>query len=57
MMVLPSRGGNAMKAEPETITNSMAPTEEEMVKLGEDMKQMKTNAEIIENGMIPDPAQ
>lgn len=40
-----------------TTLNSMAPTEEEMIKLGADMEQMKTNAEVIESGMIPDPIQ
>ena len=46
-----------MKADLKETTNSMAPTEEEMIKLGEDMERMKTNAEVIENGMIPDPVQ
>jgi len=46
-----------MKAELESTTNSMAPTEEEMIKLGEDMEKMETNAQVIENGMVPDPAQ
>ncbi|MGO4345337.1 hypothetical protein AB4Z45_07525 [Paenibacillus sp. MCAF9] len=41
----------------ESTTNSMAPTEEEMIKLGEDMENMETNAQVIENGMIPDPVQ
>jgi hypothetical protein len=50
-------GDNAMKTELEETTNSMAPTEEEMIKLGEDMEQMETNAEVIERGLIPDPAQ
>ncbi|WP_171056411.1 hypothetical protein [Paenibacillus sinopodophylli] len=46
-----------MKAELETTTNSMAPTSEEMIKLGEEMKNMDTNAEVIEKGLVPDPAQ
>jgi hypothetical protein len=35
----------------------MAPSEQEMIKLGEEMKHMKTNSEVIESGMIPDPIQ
>lgn len=46
-----------MKDELKSTTNSMAPTEKEMIKLGEDMEQMETNAEVIENGLIPDPIQ
>ncbi|CAM4323705.1 hypothetical protein L1N85_21030 [Paenibacillus alkaliterrae] len=46
-----------MKEELKETTNSMAPTVKEMVKLGKDMDKMKTNTEIIENGMIPDPKQ
>lgn len=46
-----------MKTELEETTNSMAPTEEEMIKHGEDMEKMETNAEVVENGMIPDPIQ
>lgn len=38
-------------------TNSMAPTEKDMVKLGEEMKQMDTNSEVIEKGLVPDPIQ
>jgi hypothetical protein len=44
-----------MKAELEQTMNTMAPTEEEMIKLGEDMEKMATNTEVIESGMIPDP--
>lgn len=46
-----------MKDELESTTNSMAPTEKEMIKLGEDMENMETNAQVIENGMVPDPVQ
>ncbi|WP_419874736.1 hypothetical protein [Candidatus Pristimantibacillus sp. PTI5] len=46
-----------MKADIEKTTNSMAPTEDEMFKLGEDMEKMDTNAEVIEKGLVPDPAQ
>ncbi|CAM4412676.1 hypothetical protein FHS16_001029 [Paenibacillus endophyticus] len=46
-----------MKADLDATTNSMAPTEEEMIKLGEDMENMDTNAEVIEKGLVPDPAQ
>lgn len=38
-------------------TNSMAPTEKEIVKLGKDMDRMETNSEIARSGMIPDPKQ
>ncbi|KRE44946.1 hypothetical protein [Paenibacillus sp. Soil522] len=47
---------SGLKATKTTI-NSMAPTEEEMIKLGADMEQMETNAEVIESGMVPDPIQ
>ncbi|WP_161601394.1 hypothetical protein [Paenibacillus luteus] len=46
-----------MKEELKITTNSMAPTEQEMIKLGEDMEKMDTNAEVIEKGLIPDPVQ
>ncbi|REK71256.1 YtxH domain-containing protein [Paenibacillus paeoniae] len=37
--------------------NSMAPTEEDMVKLGKEMDQMPTNSEVESKGRTPDPAQ
>ncbi|WP_127587495.1 hypothetical protein [Paenibacillus koleovorans] len=40
-----------------TQNGSMAPNENEMKKLGEDMKRMKTNAELLEANLIPDPLQ
>ncbi|WP_424767403.1 hypothetical protein [Paenibacillus sp. sgz302251] len=46
-----------MKEKLNNKTNSMAPTEKEMIKHGEDMDKMKTNTEIIEKGLIPDPKQ
>jgi hypothetical protein len=39
------------------IVNGMAQNEAEMKKLGKEMKSMKTNAEVVESGMVPDPAQ
>ncbi|GKU76300.1 YtxH domain-containing protein [Paenibacillus sp. L3-i20] len=40
-----------------TIANSMAPREEDMVKLGKEMQAMPTNSEILKRGLAPDPAQ
>ena len=59
-MILLLPGDKAQKTGLEatkTTINTMAPTEAEMIKLGADMEQMDTNAEVIESGMIPDPIQ
>jgi gas vesicle protein len=37
--------------------NSMAQNEHEMAKLGEEMKHMETNTQVIKSGMVPDPIQ
>jgi gas vesicle protein len=37
--------------------NSMAQNEHEMTKLGEEMKYMKTNSQVKDSGMVPDPIQ
>jgi hypothetical protein len=37
--------------------NGMAQNEHEMKKLGDSMKEMPTNTEVAESGMIPDPIQ
>ncbi|WP_337098363.1 hypothetical protein [Paenibacillus sp. YIM B09110] len=37
--------------------NTMAPNEQEIIRLGLDMKHMKTNSEIMEEGLVPDPIQ
>jgi gas vesicle protein len=37
--------------------NSMAQNELEMAKLGEEMKHMKTNSQVKDSGMVPDPIQ
>jgi hypothetical protein len=37
--------------------SSMAQNEEEIKKLGKEMKQMKTNTQVLESGMVPDPIQ
>jgi gas vesicle protein len=37
--------------------NSMAQNEQEMAKLGEEMKHMDTNTQVKNKGMIPDPIQ
>ncbi|MFD0698274.1 hypothetical protein ACFQZT_29800 [Paenibacillus sp. GCM10027628] len=37
--------------------NSMAPTEDEMIVLGKQMKHMKTGSELLEEGLVPDPIQ
>ncbi|CAK4863392.1 unnamed protein product [Aphanomyces euteiches] len=43
-------------AAPQTI-NSMAQNETEMAKLGNEMKHMKTNTQVKDSGMVPDPIQ
>jgi gas vesicle protein len=37
--------------------NSMAQNEQEMVRLGKEMKHMDTNSQVKDKGMIPDPIQ
>jgi gas vesicle protein len=37
--------------------NSMAQNEQEMAKLGKEMKHMNTNTQVKEKGMVPDPIQ
>lgn len=37
--------------------NSMAQNESDMAKLGEEMKHMKTNTQVTNSGMVPDPIQ
>ncbi|MFF2886224.1 YtxH domain-containing protein [Paenibacillus sp. NPDC057967] len=37
--------------------NSMAPTEDDIVKLGKEMDKMPTNSEVKSKGRTPDPAQ
>jgi gas vesicle protein len=37
--------------------NSMAQNEHEMAKLGAEMKHMKTNTQVKDSGMVPDPIQ
>ena len=41
----------------EIMNGSMAPNMEEMKRLGEDMKNMKTEEELKEEGLISDPQQ
>jgi len=41
----------------EANNGSMAPNMNEMKKLGNEMKHMKTNSELLERDMIPDPIQ
>lgn len=47
----------SLEQELQTKMNTMAPNEKEMIKLGKDMKNMKTNSEIIDEGIVPDPKQ
>lgn len=37
--------------------NSMAPTEDDIIKLGKEMDQMPTNSEVKSKGRTPDPSQ
>jgi gas vesicle protein len=37
--------------------NSMAQNEQEMAKLGQEMKHMQTNTQVKDSGMVPDPIQ
>lgn len=39
------------------INGSMASNEEEMIRLGKEMEHMKTNSELEEDGLVPDPRQ
>jgi gas vesicle protein len=48
--------GTALAPLNQTI-NSMAQNEHEMAKLGEEMKYMKTNSQVKDSGMVPDPIQ
>jgi hypothetical protein len=42
----------------EDVSNGrMATSEEEIWKLGKEMKHMKTNSELLDEGLIPDPVQ
>jgi gas vesicle protein len=46
--------------EPAPVTqtiNSMVQSEDDMAKLGEEMKNMETNTQVKESGMVPDPIQ
>lgn len=52
----PSAAATAPAVVTQTI-NSMAQNEDEMVKLGEEMKHMETNTQVKESGMVPDPIQ
>ncbi|CAN7183291.1 hypothetical protein LJR153_000406 [Paenibacillus sp. LjRoot153] len=47
--------GSAGKSIEEANNGSMAQDMDEMKKLGNEMKHMKTNSELIENDMVPDP--
>jgi gas vesicle protein len=51
-----SKGTAALAPVNQTI-NSMAQNEHEMAKLGEEMKHMKTNSQVKDSGMVPDPIQ
>ncbi|SDC54573.1 hypothetical protein SAMN02799630_00047 [Paenibacillus sp. UNCCL117] len=41
----------------EVINGSMAPDLEEVKRLGEDMKEVKTEGELAQEGLVPDPIQ
>ncbi|MGO4499220.1 hypothetical protein AB4114_25385 [Paenibacillus sp. 2RAB27] len=49
--------GSTGKSIEEANNGSMAQNMDEMKKLGNEMKHMKTNSELIENDMVPDPMQ
>ncbi|MDQ0871844.1 hypothetical protein QFZ77_000503 [Paenibacillus sp. V4I3] len=49
--------GSAGKSLAEASNGSMAQDMDEMKKLGNEMKHMKTNSELLEKNMIPDPIQ
>ena len=46
-----------LKLKRKEVLNTMAPDELEIKKLGKQMKHMKTNSELEEVGLIPDPRQ
>ncbi|MCD1261216.1 hypothetical protein B5M42_020665 [Paenibacillus athensensis] len=52
-----SRTDPAVESAAHATNGSMAPNMDEMKKLGNEMKQMKTNSELLEENMIPDPIQ
>lgn len=49
--------GSNVKSLDDAQNGSMAPDMSEMKKLGNEMKHMKTNSELLERDMIPDPIQ
>lgn len=49
--------GSANRSLAEANNGSMAQDMDEMKKLGNEMKHMKTNSELLEKNMIPDPIQ
>jgi len=55
---LPSSGQAGRKSAPiEMARNTMVQDEQDMKRLGNDMKAMKTNSQLLEDGWIPDPIQ
>jgi hypothetical protein len=44
-------------SQPDTVNGIMVQDEQDLVRLGKEMKAMKTNTELEQEGMIPDPIQ
>jgi|GEM_PF-4190323 len=56
---VPSAGqaGRKQTSVKEAQNGTMVQDENDMKRLGNDMKQMKTNSELREDGLVPDPIQ
>jgi len=50
-------GTDETEAEQGAVNGAMAPGEQDLVRLGKEMKAMKTNTELKQEGLIPDPIQ
>ncbi|RXZ84074.1 hypothetical protein EBB07_03010 [Paenibacillaceae bacterium] len=51
------QAGRKHKTVEEALNGSMVQDEQDMIRLGNDMESMKTNHELMEEGLVPDPIQ
>lgn len=51
------QAGQSSKPLEEALNGSMVQDEQDMMRLGNDMKGMKTNTQLQEEGLVPDPIQ
>lgn len=54
---IPGGAGRRTKAIQEVLNGSMVHDFQDMQQLGADMKAMKTNSQLLEEGLVPDPIQ